>query len=159
MSERSERCWTCGRPRGLAQQRGDWGLHMSPSIPRTGNPEDRPAQIANDLICAVSIYRNGGAGESTHLCDECLRVGLRAIRVQVSELLAELDARHSKDAELAELTERLAALQSRYYNVCFEHDRMQERLRELLMHVSDSADPEVVRLAEFEASRPRSKLS
>lgn len=148
-----DRCATCGRPRGLEQQRRSWGIHPTPSIPRTDDPSDSPAQIANELICSVSIYRNGGTGELTHLCNECLRVGLRAIKVQLSELLAELDADHDRDAELAALTERLSLLQFKHYMTCFDHNRMQVRMKDLLEHVSDSADPRVVRMAEFEVSR------
>lgn len=150
MGKREERCATCGRPRGLEQRRGSWGIHPKPYVPRTGNPEDSPAQTANDLICSVAIYRNGGAGEDTHLCNECLRVGLRAIKVELSELLAELDADHDKDAEIAELTERLAKLQFKHNMICFDHNRMQERLGDLLERPSD---PDVVEYAKWEASR------
>lgn len=155
---RGERCCTCGRTRGVAQRRRSWSIHPDAFIPRTGNPDDRPAQIANDLICSVSVHRNGGTNEFSHLCDECLRIALRAIKVQVSEALAELDLDHDKDAEIADLTERLAHLQHRHHNVCFDHDRMQERIGALLPHASADADPEVVKLAEFEATRRKAAL-
>lgn len=153
----TNRCDTCGRPRGLAQQRKGWGIHPLISIPRTGSPEDHPRQCANEVSCSASVARNGGYGERSHLCDDCLRVGVRALKVQLSEVLAELDSDHDKDAEIAELTSRLSALQHRHYNVCFDHDRMQDRLGELLKHVSGSADPDVVRVAEWEASRGRAQ--
>lgn len=152
-SGRDKYCATCGRQRGIRQRRESWGIHCLVSVPRTGSPDDHPAQIANELILDVVLRRNGGTGESTHLCDECLRLGLRAIKIRVSELLLELDSGHDTDAEFAALTERLAALQYQHWNVCYEHDRMQERLRDLLQHVARSADREVVRAAEFEVSR------
>ncbi len=153
MEDRSERCWTCGRKRGLEQQRRSWGIHPTLFVPRTDNPEDKPAQSANDLICSVSIYRNGGAGDDTHLCNDCLRIGLRAIKVAVSKALEELDADHDKDATVADLTERLGRLQVKHHNVCFDHDRMQTRLGDLLGLVPETIDREVVRVAEFEVSR------
>jgi hypothetical protein len=153
MGDRSDRCATCGRKRGLEQQRRSWGTHPTVWIPCTDDPEDNPAQSSNDLICSVSVYRNGGAGEDTHLCDRCLRIGLRAVKVAVSEALEELDADHDKDATIADLTERLGLLQAKHYNVCFDHDRMQGRMGDLLKLVPKTADREVVRMAEFEVSR------
>lgn len=161
MGDRSERCATCGRKRGLEQQRGSWGIYPTPFVPRTDNPEDKPCQSSNDLICAVSVYRNGGAGDDTHLCNDCLRIGLRAIKVAVSEALDELDADHDKDREIAELTERLGRLQMKHDNVCFDHNRMQTRMSDLLKIVSTTAHQEVVRVASWEVSRgpvsPRTK--
>src|SRR5690606_14461344 len=151
--QRGTRCSTCGRPRGLEQQRGRWSISPNPFVPRTDNPEDRASQVSNDLICRASIYRNGGVDEFTHLCNECLRVGVRALKVELSEALGELDTGHDKDAEIVELTARLAKLQYQLYWVGFEHNRMQARLCDLLAHVATSADPEVVRMAEFEVSR------
>lgn len=151
--DRGDRCWTCGRRRGIEPKRASFGTSPDAYIPRTDDPDDSPAQIANDLICRVSVYRNGGTNDSTHLCNECLRIGLRAIKVRVCELLDELDLGHDKDAEIAELTKRLAHLQLRHHNVCYAHDRMQGRLADLLGHVSSSADAEVVRVAEFEVQR------
>lgn len=147
------RCATCGRPRGLAQRRESWGIHPKPYIPRPDDPTSRPAQIANDLICVVSVYRNGGTDANTHLCDECLRVALRAVKVEVSSLLQELDDGHAVDVELAAVTERLARLQYEHHSVRFAHDRMQKRLRDLLPHVADSAPVELVEMATWEAKR------
>lgn len=149
--QRGTRCSTCGRPRGLEQQRGRWSISPNPFVPRADNPE--ASQVSNDLICRASIYRNGGVDEFTHLCNECLRVGVRALKVELSEVLGELDTGHDKDAEIVELTARLAKLQYQLYWVGFEHNRMQARLCDLLAHVATSADPEVVRMAEFEVSR------
>lgn len=153
MSDRSQRCCTCGRPRGLEQRRQSWWICPTVFVPRTANPADKPWQYANDLLVSAGVRRNGGDGDDTHICNECLRIGLREIKVRISDLLAELDAGHDKDAELSELTERLARLQLQHHNVCFDHDRMQERMRDLLAHKSDAADPEVVRMAEYEVGR------
>lgn len=145
-----ERCYACGRKRGLEQPRRSWGIHPTVYIPRTNDPADKPAQASNDLICSASVYRNGGANEGAHLCDLCLRIALRALKVALAETLDELDAEHDLHADLAAVTKELAHVQYAHYQACFEHDRMQERLRELL---ADNTDAEVVRMAEWEVAR------
>jgi hypothetical protein len=35
------------------------------------------------------VYRNGGTNEHTHLCDRCLRLGLRTLRAQIDIQLAD----------------------------------------------------------------------
>lgn len=152
MKSRADRCWTCGRPRGLSQQRESWGHNETVIIPRTDNSDDKPAQAINDLICNVGIWRNGGTSSETHLCDDCLRTGLRTIKLKVDELLGELETDRNKDAELTELTERLGRLQSRHHNVCFDHNRMQDRLRTVLEEMPNS---QAVRDARFEVNRGR----
>lgn len=157
--DRAEHCWTCGRPRGLSQQRESWSLRMpTPAIPRTGNPADKPSQGYNDLICQVSVYRNGGTDRGTHLCDDCLRIGVRAIKVRIDELLEELGEEHDKDKALAELTERLATSQFRHRQVCFDHNRMQKRLKEILPPLQDN-EPEALRDARWEANRDPAKAN
>lgn len=159
MTLTKDRCWTCGRARGLAQQRESWSLPLpTVLIPRTDDPADRPAQITNDLIVRVVVYRNGGIASDTHLCDECLRIALREIHVRVSDLLGALDADHDKDAEINTLTQRLASLQHHHHNVCFDHDRMQDRLRAVLPYVAN-ADPESVRTCEWETARGKARES
>lgn len=148
---RADRCWTCGRPRGLAQQRKSWGLDCRTVIvPRTENSDDKPAQTTNDLICHAGIWRNGGTNHETHLCDDCLRIGLRAMKLKIDALLGELEKGRDTDIELAELTERLGRLQARHHNVCFDHNRMQDRLRTVLEGMPDS---QAVRDARFEVNR------
>lgn len=166
---RSDRCATCGRPRGLEQIRPSFSIHPWPHVPRTDNPDDQPYQVANDLICHVTIYRNGGYRDDTHLCNECLRIGLRAIKLEIDKLLGELDADHDKDDEIAKLTERLHTLQHRHYNVCFDHDRMQGRLAGVLQLVPDDARrgaaeqerrgiaEDVVSMAEWEVKRGKAR--
>ena len=152
-------CWICGRPRGLDQRRESWGLDCKMAmVPRTDNPDDCPAQIANDLIVNAAVWRNGGANSDTHICDECLRVGVRAIKVAVSTALGELDAGHDKDAELAALTERLALLQSRHHNICYDHDRMQDRLAHVLARLDAAGieDDATTKSARWEVARGHS---
>lgn len=149
-------CWTCGKPRRLAPVRGSWGLSLTPLVPRTGDPSHRPAQQTNDLICSVSIYRNGGTNESTHLCDDCLGVGLRALKVRIDDLLGEIDAEHDKDAVIADLMQRLGSLQLRLSNVRFDHNRMQQRLAAILpAEAADESEP--IHYARWEVSRGPAK--
>lgn len=148
----ADRCWTCGRPRGLSPQRAAWSLSLNPFVPRTADPTDSPAQSVNDLICSAAIYRNGGTNGETHLCDACLAIGIRALKVKLDTLLGELDIPTDKDAALADLTERLGALQARHHNVCFDHDRMQDRLRDVLPAPAEN-EPEAIKMARWECER------
>lgn len=82
MTDRSKFCATCGRERKPLEMRRDvWRFEETPLVPRI--LDLKPWQMTNDLIVMVSIYRNGGTDEATHLCDDCLRIGLRAIKVTV----------------------------------------------------------------------------
>lgn len=124
-------------------------------VPRTGNPEDRPWQITNDLIYNAGVWRNGGSDERTHLCDDCIRIGLRAIKLKVDELLGVIEAGRDKDAEIARLTQRLGLLQHAHQSVVYEHNRMQSRLADVLKAVDPkkNTDTEVMRVARWEVAR------
>jgi hypothetical protein len=154
MSDRNH-CWTCGAPRGFAPLRGSWGIHLSPWVPRNGDPDHRPAQSSNDILCGVSVYRNGGTNSETHLCDACLAIAARAVLVELRRLLSE-ESEDDKDRTIAELTERLARTQYRLHSACFEHNRMQARLAEVLPEARDD-EPEAVRMARWEVARGRLK--
>lgn len=151
---RVDRCCTCGRPRGLTQRRASWGLQCPTVIvPRTNNPDDKPWQITNDLIYTAAVWRNGGSDETTHVCDDCIRVGLRAIKLKVDELLGEIEANADKDAELALLTQRLGDLQFHHQSLVYEHNRMQERLAKVLELVPGNVAAEAVKFARWEVVR------
>jgi hypothetical protein len=124
-------------------------------IPRTGNPEHHPWQITNDLICNAGVWRNGGSNEDTHICDECIRIGLRVIKLRVDELLESLDADRDKDAELKELTQRLGRLQHYHQGLAFDHNRMQDRLSDVLKIIDAAGieENEVLRVARWEVKR------
>ena len=80
-------------------QRKSWGLECpTVLIPRTGGDDDKPAQMINDLIVNAAVWRNGGCAEDTHLCDDCLRVGLRHIKLKVDACLEVIEADTDKDA-------------------------------------------------------------
>jgi len=134
-----------------------WSLKIgTPFVPRTDDPKDKPAQSANDLICSAAVYRNGGTNSDTHLCDDCLRIGVRAIKVEIDALLGDLDANSDKHAVIADLTQRLGESQFRHYSACFDHDRMQQRLQTLLAlpELEGLAESEAVSMARWEANRP-----
>lgn len=152
---RANWCWTCGRRRGLSVQRPSWEMRCPTAVPRTDSADDKPAQITNDLIVNACVYRNGGTAEETHLCDDCLRIGLRAIKLHVDESLESLEAGRDKDVELAALTERLARLQHRYQQVCYAHNRMQDRLRAVSAMVNSkrSEDSAHLEAARWEIAR------
>ena len=47
--------------------------------------------MSTQMIVSVSMYRNGGtAPGQTHMCDECIVVGLRQAKLFVDESLAAL---------------------------------------------------------------------
>jgi len=124
-------------------------------VPRTGNQADQPAQTINDLNVSAQVWRNGGSDRTTHLCDECIRVAVRAIKVRLDAALDTLDEGHDLQSELVATTRRLASLQSEHHNLTFDHNRMQERLGALLKIVDPMAaiDSEVFRFARWEANR------
>lgn len=87
MKNRSEYCATCGAKRPpLRECRAAWYytaiLEMTDHRPVEGAWESRP-----QLIVKADIWRNGGTDETCHLCDECLRVGLLALKQVIDEAL------------------------------------------------------------------------
>lgn len=161
--EQGSRCSTCGRLRGLALKRESWGLQCpTVLVPRTGDPNDRPAQITNDLIYNAGVWRNGGTGSDTHLCDDCLRIGLRAIKLKVDALLESIEEGADKDAEIADLTQRLGKLQFHYQSLVHTHNRMQSRMKALLALVKEPVGEkaeETIRFCNFEVNRGPEELS
>lgn len=159
MSERSDRCWICGRKRGLEPLRDAWSLNMpTVFVPRTGDPDDKPAQISNDVMVGAYVYRNGGSAKGeTHICNQCITVGARAIKVRLSEVLEEIDPKHDLEAEVARLTARLASTQNALQNVCHDHDRMQKRLAYVLslIDASEHKGDDELGDARWEAGRGR----
>lgn len=138
----------------MSALRCSWGLDCPTAIiPRTGNPEHHPWQITNDIIYNAAVWRNGGSGDDTYMCDECLRVGLRLIKLKVDEALGELAPERDKDAEIAELTARLGELQFHCQSVVFEHNRMQRRLADVLPMLADKSGEKTVEMAEYEVKR------
>src|ERR1700753_448997 len=105
MGDRSRFCATCGARRPSLQAfRGSWENDTSTVfVPRREDVEGRPVQAANDLICHAAVWRNGGTADDLHLCDDCLRIGLRAIKADVDGVLDVLEADADKDAETASL--------------------------------------------------------
>lgn len=113
---RNDFCATCGRQRKPLEQRRDtWRFSTTPIIPRIEGLQ--PWQITNDLIVSTCIYRNGGTSEDCHLCDDCLRIGLRCIKVEVDSALDTIEPEASKDAELVDLTEQLGSAQHQLSNL------------------------------------------
>lgn len=93
MNERANRCCLCGAVRRPTQAPlGSFGndqrvVHIGEHRPlQDGRWENKPQLIVN-----VSIYRNGGtAPGQTHICDECIVVGLQHAKQFVDQSLAAL---------------------------------------------------------------------
>lgn len=111
--QRSKFCATCGKPRSpLEVRRESWSLDMpTVLIPRRDDVDGQPWQQTNDLIVNAAVWRNGGTGETCHLCDDCLRIGLRRIKQDVDEALGIVEMGHDQQAELVRLTQKLASIQ------------------------------------------------
>lgn len=160
--KRSERCATCGKPRGVSSLRDDWSLHTTVTVPRTGDSNDAPWQQINDLIVHAGIYRNGGTDETTHLCDACLTIGLTYLKNCVDKLLSSDDA---SAVSTAKLTERLGTLQAAYNRLAHDHDRMQSRLcevidicgAELAQETDDPDTAQIVEHCRWEVERGRAE--
>lgn len=96
MSGRSAHCCLCGAPRRPTQAPvGSFGnvgstiVQMADHRPlQEGRWEDSPQLIVN-----VSMWRNGGtAPGQTHICDDCILVGLRHAKQFVDTSLNALSA-------------------------------------------------------------------
>jgi hypothetical protein len=117
--DRSKFCATCGRERKpLEQRRESWSFDDTPIVPRRdGGPSPLPGyghsgwQLTNDLIAHCGIYRNGGTSKECHLCDDCLRIGLRSIKVAVDAALEVIGENTTRDAQIVQLTEELGRAQ------------------------------------------------
>lgn len=82
MADRSAHCCLCGAPRRVTQAPvNSFGnnvetISMVEHRPlEAGRWEDRP-----QLCVSVSIWRNGGTNAQTHMCDDCIVVGLQAAK-------------------------------------------------------------------------------
>lgn len=120
------KCTTCGKPLGLERPRQSWGLNEMVTVP-DGEKGHKGIEISNGLIINAKIWRNGGTGINTHLCNDCLRIGLIALKAEIGKLLGE----ESHESELADVTQRLGTMQLRFKNLSNDYDFMQERMRGL----------------------------
>lgn len=131
MTDRSKHCAACGQARKpLEQRRGSWGTKIPTRLVPRDEAKGKPWQVVNDLIVHAGVYRNGGTNESTHLCDDCLRIGLRAIKAEVDTALEIVEAGADKDAEIASLNERLALAQAEAWRLRNDLENTRRRLEE-----------------------------
>lgn len=145
-------CSTCGRPRGIAVRRESFSLQLKTQytpVVRDG----RPAQTLNDLVLSAGVWRNGGGCERTHICDDCVRLGLLRIRAAITEALGEISAVSDMGAEVAAISDTLARAQYDGRQAAWAHNRMQKRLAAVLHYVSQEAPPDVVRDARWEIDK------
>lgn len=89
---RNANCCLCGAPRRpTVAPVGSFGndvrcIAMKDHRPlQAGRWEDSP-----QLLVSVNMWRNGGTNEHTHMCDDCIIVGLKAAKAFVDESLAQL---------------------------------------------------------------------
>lgn len=87
MKDRKQFCATCGTKRTPIQQRREsWGwtriIVVDEHKAVSGAWEQSP-----QLIASAAVYRNGGTSDDCHLCDECLLIGLRALKETIDAAL------------------------------------------------------------------------
>ena len=78
MTDRSANCCLCGAPRRPTQRPvPSFGNNIEIVLMKDHRPlvagrwEDSPQLLVN-----VIMWRNGGTDDSTHMCDDCIVVGL-----------------------------------------------------------------------------------
>ncbi len=83
MSDRSLHCCLCGAPRRPTQKPVE---SFGNNIECISVAAHRPLQegrweVSPQLLVSVSMWRNGGTSHGeTHICDECIVVGLNAAK-------------------------------------------------------------------------------
>jgi hypothetical protein len=93
MSDRSANCCLCGAPRRPTQKPVD-GFGNDCRIVQMD--QHRPMQDGRweqspQLLVSVSMWRNGGTSPGqTHICDDCILVGLRHAKEFVDQSIAAL---------------------------------------------------------------------
>lgn len=88
-----DHCCLCGERRRPTQAPvRSFGNDM-PCIVMKEHRELKPgrAEESPQLLVSVSMWRNGGTNEQTHMCDGCIVVGLKAAKKFVDEALIGLD--------------------------------------------------------------------
>lgn len=123
-----DHCSNCGkRRRPVETPRKSWRFDPGcPITPRSEGDDVAAVEICAQLIIHAHIYRNGGAGDDTHLCDDCLRVGLRIIKAEVDRLLDEPEA--EKDAKIASLTKRVGLAEHGNWTRDLDIERLRREL-------------------------------
>lgn len=93
MGGRADHCCLCGTPRRATQAPvGSFGngsiiVQMNKHRPML----DGRREISPQLIVSVSMWRNGGVAEGqTHMCDDCIVVGLKEAKAFVDASLESL---------------------------------------------------------------------
>lgn len=91
--DRSLHCCLCGARRRPTQKPVE---SFGNSVERISVADHRPLQdgrweVSPQLLVNVSMWRNGGtAPGQTHICDECIVVGLKAAKRFVDDALTSL---------------------------------------------------------------------
>lgn len=93
--DRSLHCCLCGARRRATQKPVE---SFGNSVECISIADHRPLQegrweVSPQMLVGVSMWRNGGtAAGQTHICDECIVVGLKAAKRFVDDALTSLTA-------------------------------------------------------------------
>lgn len=94
MSDRSAHCCLCGEPRRPTQTPVS---SFGNDVPIIQMDQYRPMKAGRweqspQMLVSVNMWRNGGSNAQTHMCDECILVGLREAKKFVDQSIADIEA-------------------------------------------------------------------
>lgn len=98
MTDRSVNCCLCGAPRRPTQQPvASFGNNIE-CITIGDHRELKPGrwELSPQLLVSVNMWRNGGTSAETHMCDDCIVVGLKAAKAFVDGALSSLSGTDGK---------------------------------------------------------------
>lgn len=93
MTDRSAHCCLCGAPRRPTQKPVESFGNGVPIIQISDHRELREGrwEESPQMLVSVSMWRNGGTSPGrTHMCDDCILVGLRHAKQFVDSSIAAL---------------------------------------------------------------------
>lgn len=92
MNPRSAHCCLCGEPRKPTQQpvRSFGNDQRIVQMDQHRLMQEGRWEQSPQLLVSVSMWRNGGTNEHTHMCDSCILVGLEEAKRFVDGAIAAL---------------------------------------------------------------------
>ncbi len=108
---RHAHCCLCGAPRRPTQRPVEsFGNNVECiTISEHRELQEGRWEESPQMLVSVSMWRNGGTSPGqTHICDDCIVVGLKAAKRFVDDALRALGASHVDGGELQEALEEIA---------------------------------------------------
>lgn len=92
--QRNNNCCLCGEPRKPTQKPVESFGNGTEIVVIGDHKELKPGrwEQSPQMLVNVGMWRNGGtAYGNTHICDECIVIGLRAAKKWVDQTLADME--------------------------------------------------------------------